>query len=94
MEKLAALYLAHLNPFTKAHQEIIFSLQKNYIVYVFPVRFLQNGKEMNTRSFPFSYEIRKLMIESVFPNEENVIVSPNYTFFAPFIKYLPPLFSP
>ena len=94
MEKLAALYLAHLNPFTKAHQEIIFSLQKNYIVYVFPVRFLKNGKEINTRSFPFPYEIRKLMIESVFPNEEKVIVSPNYTFFAPFIKYLPPLFSP
>lgn len=94
MEKLAALYLAHLNPFTNAHQEIIFSLLKNYIVYVFPVRFLKNGKEMNTRSFPFSYEIRKLMIESVFPNEENVIVSPNYTFFAPFIRYLPPVFSP
>ena len=55
MEKLAALYLAHLNPYTKAHQEIIFNLLKNYIVYVFPVRFLKNGKEMNTRSFPFSY---------------------------------------
>ncbi len=94
MEKLAALYLAHLNPFTKAHKEIISSLQRNYMVYVFPVRFLHNGKEMNTRSFPFSYEIRKSMIESVFPDEKNVIVSPNYTFFAPFIKYLPPLFSP
>ena len=94
MEKLAALYLAHLNPFTKAHQEIIFSLQKKYVVYVFPVRFLKNGKEMNTRSFPFPYDIRKLMIESVFPDEEKVIVSPNYTFFAPFIKYFPPLFSP
>ena len=94
MKKIAALYLAHLNPFTKAHQEIISSLQKNYRVYVFPVRFLQNGKEMNTRSFPFPYEIRKLMIESVFPNDENVIVSPNYTFFAPFIRYCPPVFSP
>ncbi len=94
MEKLAALYLAHLNPFTKAHQEIIFGLQKKYVVYVFPVRFLKNGKEMNTRSFPFPYEIRKLMIKSVFPNEEKVIVSPNYTFFAPFIMYFPPLFSP
>ena len=94
MEKLAALYLAHLNPFTKAHQEIISSLQKKYTVYVYPVRFLKNGKELNTRSFPFPYEVRKLMIESVFPNEKNVIVSPNYTFFAPFIKYLPPIFSP
>jgi len=94
MEKIAALYLAHLNPFTKAHQEIIHSLQKNYRVYVFPVRFLQKGKEMNTRSFPFPYEVRKLMIESVFPDNENVIVSPNYAFFAPFIMYWPPVFSP
>jgi hypothetical protein len=94
MEKIAALYLAHLNPFTKAHQEIINKLQKNYTVYVFPVRFLKNGKEINTRSFPFTYDIRKSMIRSVFPNESKVIVSPNYTFFSPFLKYLPPLFSP
>jgi hypothetical protein len=94
MEKIAALYLAHLNPFTKAHEEIITSLQKNYIVYVFPVRFIKNGIEINTRSFPFTYEIRKSMIRSVFSNEGKVIVSPNYTFFSPFIKYLPPLFSP
>lgn len=94
MEKIAALYLAHLNPFTKAHEEIITSLQKNYTVYVFPVRFIKNGIEINTRSFPFTYEIRKSMIRSVFPNEGKVIVSPNYTFFSPFIRYLPPLFSP
>jgi hypothetical protein len=94
MEKIAALYLAHLNPFTKAHQEIITNLQKNYMVYVFPVRFIKNGKEINTRSFPFTYDIRKSMIRSVFPNERKVIVSPNYTFFSPFLKYLPPLFSP
>ena len=94
MEKIAALYLAHLNPFTKAHQEIINKLQKNYTVYVFPVRFMKKGKEINTRSFPFTYDIRKSMIRSVFPNESKVIVSPNYTFFSPFLKYLPPLFSP
>jgi len=94
MEKIAALYLAHLNPFTKAHQEIINKLQKNYIVYVFPVRFIKHGKEINTRSFPFTYDIRNSMIRSVFPNENKVIVSPNYTFFSPFLKYLPPLFSP
>jgi hypothetical protein len=94
MEKIAALYLAHLNPFTKAHQEIIHKLQRNYTVYVFPVRFLKNGKEINTRSFPFTYDIRKSMIRSVFPNESKVIISPNYTFFAPFLKYIPPLFSP
>lgn len=94
MEKIAALYLAHLNPFTKAHQEIINKLQKDYTVYVFPVRFIKKGKEINTRSFPFTYDIRKSMIRSVFPNESKVIVSPNYTFFSPFLKYLPPLFSP
>jgi hypothetical protein len=94
MEKIAALYLAHLNPLTKAHQEIINKLQKNYTVYVFPVRFIKKGKEINTRSFPFTYEIRKSMIRSVFPNESKVIVSPNYTFFSPFLKYLPPLLSP
>ena len=94
MKKIAALYLAHLNPFTKAHQEIINKLHKNYTVYVFPVRFIKNGKEINTRSFPFTYDIRKSMIRSVFPNESKVIVSPNYTFFSPFLKYLPPLFSP
>jgi hypothetical protein len=94
MEKIAALYLAHLNPFTKAHQEIINRLKKRYTVYVFPVRFIKNGKEINTRSFPFTYDIRKLMIKSVFPDDSQVIVSPNYTFFSPFLKYLPPLFSP
>lgn len=94
MEKIAALYLAHLNPFTKAHQEIINKLEKNYTVYVFPVRFIKNGQEINTRSFPFTYDIRESMIRSVFPNERKVIVSPNYTFFSPFLKYIPPLFSP
>ena len=44
MEKLAALYLAHLNPFTKAHQEIIFGLQKKYVVYVFPVTIFEKRK--------------------------------------------------
>ena len=94
MEKIAALYLAHLNPFTKAHQEIINRLQKEYIVYVFPVKFLINGNEINTRSFPFTYDIRRAMIRSVFPNETKVIISPNYAFFSPFLKYLPPLLSP
>jgi hypothetical protein len=94
MERIAALYLAHLNPFTKAHQEIINRLQKDYTVYVFPVKFLKNGNEINTRSFPFTYDIRRAMIRSVFPNETKVVISPNYAFFSPFLKYLPPLFSP
>jgi hypothetical protein len=94
MERIAALYLAHLNPFTKAHQEIITRLQKDYTVYIFPVKFLINGNEINTRSFPFTYDIRRAMIRSVFPNETKVVISPNYAFFSPFLKYLPPLFSP
>lgn len=94
MDKIAALYLAHLNPFTKAHEEIINNLKKKYVVYIFPVRFLLDGKEINTKSFPFSYDLRKLMIREVFPDDDNIIVSPNYTFYSPFIRYIPPLFSP
>jgi hypothetical protein len=94
MDKIAALYLAHLNPFTKAHEEIINTLKKKYVVYIFPVRFLLNGREINTKSFPFPYELRKLMIREVFPDEANIVVSPNYTFYSPFIRYIPPLFSP
>jgi hypothetical protein len=88
----AAIYLAHLNPMTKAHEAIISSLQKeDYQVYVFPVRFLKEGREVNTRSFPFSYELRKAMVESVFGDETRVL--PDYAFHSPFAKYLPPLLS-
>jgi hypothetical protein len=86
----AALYLAHLNPMTKAHESIIARLQRDYAVHVFPVRFVKDGKEINTKSFPFSYEIRKEMVESIF---DGVKVLPEYTFFAPFSKYMPPLLS-
>jgi nicotinamide mononucleotide adenylyltransferase len=89
--KAAALYLAHLNPMTKAHESIISSLLSDYRVYVFPVRFLKGGQEVNTKSFPFSFEQRKQMVESVFGN--SVTVLPDYTFYAPFSKYLPPLLS-
>ena len=57
-----------------------------------PVRFLVQEKEINSKSFPFSFEIRKKMIESVFGN--SVKISSNYTFHAPFKKYFPPLISP
>lgn len=87
----AAIYLAHLNPVTKAHEEIISNLLRDYKVYVFPVRFVQDGKEVNTKSFPFSFEIRKQMVESVFG--DRVAVLPDYTFYAPFSKYMPPLLS-
>ena len=94
MKRLAVIYLAHLNPMTDAHKNIISLLEKNYNVYVFPMRFLKDGKEINTRSFPFSYEIRKSMVDSVFRDNARVITLPDYTFFSPFIKYLPPLISP
>ena len=87
----AAIYLAHLNPMTKAHESIISTLKRNYRVYVFPVRFIKDGREVNTKSFPFSYELRKSMVESVFG--DSVSVLPDYTFYAPFSKYLPPLLS-
>ena len=91
----AAVYLGHLNPLTTAHEDIISSLLRDCKnVYVFPVRFLNKNTEINTRSFPFPYHVRKAMIESVFSNSSRVIVLPDYVFYSPFIKYVPPLISP
>jgi len=87
-----AVYLAHLNPMTNAHVEIIEEQKKENKVVVMPVRFLNEKKEINSKSFPFNFETRKKMIESVFG--DSVTVSSNYTFFAPFKKYFPPLISP
>lgn len=87
-----AIYLAHLNPLTSAHVEIINDLKKQAdIIKVMPVIFLKDGSEVNSRSFPFTFEIRKEMLESVFG--DSIIVSRNYTFHAPFSKYFPPFFS-
>src|ERR687894_1859685 len=88
----AIIYLAHLNPMTNAHNSIILKLKKDYRVYVFPVRFIKDGQEVNTKSLPFSYPLRKQMIESVFG--DSVVVLPDYTFYAPYSKYMPPLLSP
>jgi len=77
---------------TNAHVEIIEEQKKENKVIVMPVRFLNGEKEINSKSFPFSFETRKKMIESVFG--DSVTVSSNYTFFAPFKKYFPPLISP
>jgi len=87
-----AIYLAHLNPVTNAHVEIIDELKQGNKVVVMPVRFLKEKQEINTKSFPFNFEIRKKMIESVFG--DSVSVSSNYSFHAPFKKYFPPLISP
>jgi hypothetical protein len=91
----AALFLAHLNPVTNSHIRIISHLRSLYeTVYVFPVRFLEREREVNTRSFPFSYDTRKAMIESVLGSNSGVVVLPEYVFSAPYVKYLPPLLSP
>ena len=81
-----------MNPVTNAHVEIIDELKQENKVVVMPVRFLKEKQEINTKSFPFNFEIRKKMIESVFG--DTVSVSSNYSFHAPFKKYFPPLISP
>ncbi|SVB00348.1 uncharacterized protein METZ01_LOCUS153202 [marine metagenome] len=86
-----AIYLAHLNPVTNSHIEIIEELKKDNKVVVMPVRFLKQENEVNSRSFPFNFETRKKMLESVFGN--SITVSLNYSFQAPFKKYFPPLIS-
>ena len=87
-----AIYLAHLNPVTKAHVEIINELKNENEVRVLPVIFMKDDKEINSRSFPFSYDLRKKMLNAVFGN--SITVLPNYTFYAPFLKYMPPMLSP
>ena len=86
-----AIYLAHLNPLTNAHVEIINDLLNTDQEVVMPVRFLKDDTEINSKSFPFTFEIRKEMLESVFG--DSVKISSNYTFHAPFKKYFPPLIS-
>ncbi|HUU48660.1 MAG TPA: hypothetical protein VMW55_07760 [Nitrosopumilaceae archaeon] len=86
------LYLAHLNPLTHAHIEIINQLKEDgETVKVMPVIFKLGEKEVTSKSFPFNFEVRKKMIESVFG--DSVLITDDYTFEAPFKKYLPPLLS-
>ena len=80
-----------MNPVTNSHIEIIEELKKDNKVVVMPVRFLKQENEVNSRSFPFNFETRKKMLESVFGN--SITVSLNYSFQAPFKKYFPPLIS-
>ena len=85
-----ALYLAHLNPVTNAHVEIIKELKKEAdIVKVMPVIFRYDDREVNSKSFPFNFEIRKKMLESIFG--DSIKITDDYAFVAPFKKYLPPL---
>ena len=85
-----ALYLAHLNPVTNAHVEIIKELKKEAdIVKVMPVIFKYDDREVNSKSFPFNFETRKKMLESIFGY--SIKITDDYAFLAPFKKYLPPL---
>ena len=87
---ITALYLAHLNPVTNAHIEIIKELKKDAdVVKVMPVIFRSNEKEVNSKSFPFNFETRKKMLESIFG--DSIKITDDYAFLAPFKKYLPPL---
>lgn len=90
---ITALYLAHLNPVTNAHVEIINELKnKADVVKVMPVIFKSGEKEINSKSFPFNFQIRKKMLTSIFG--DSILITEDYTFFAPFKKYMPPLLSP
>jgi len=87
---ITALYLAHLNPVTNAHVEIISELKKESdIVKVMPVVFKDDDREINSKSFPFNFETRKKMLISVFG--DSIQITDDYAFFSPFKKYLPPL---
>jgi len=87
---ITALYLAHLNPVTNAHVEIISELKKEAdIVKVMPVVFKDDDREINSKSFPFNFETRKKMLISVFG--DSIQITDDYAFFSPFKKYLPPL---
>lgn len=93
-KKIAAIFLAHINPLTVSHESIIRNLLQNYSVYIYPVRFLKDGIEVNTRSFPFPYEIRKQMILESFNYHKNIHVLGDYAFLSPYIQYFPPFVSP
>lgn len=93
MSLTTGLYLAHLNPLTNAHMEIISELrEESQKVKVMPVVFRDGDREINSRSFPFTFEQRKEMLRSEFGDD--ITVTDDYTFFAPFKRYMPPLLAP
>jgi len=83
---VSIMWLAHINPVTKAHEEIIQEKMQEGDVYVFPVIFRKkDGKEVNTKSLPFSFEVRKEMLRSIF--QDNIHIFDAYTFHEPFKAY-------
>ncbi len=82
-----------MNPVTKAHVEIITELKAEADrVKIMPVTFRDGTNEINSKSFPFTFGQRREMISAVF--DDGVEVTDDYTFFAPFRKYIPPLLAP
>ena len=80
------MWLAHVNPPTKAHEEIIRERMQEGEVYVLPVIFRNNeGKEVSTRSLPFSFDVRREMLQSIFNDKIHVLDA--YTFHAPYKEY-------
>lgn len=85
--------LAHLNPITDSHVRIIDDLiEYSGEVYVLPVIFKKDGKEVTTKFSPFTYEERHKMLTYIFGKK--IKIASSYTFESPFIKYLPPILSP
>ena len=90
---VTALYLAHLNPVTNAHAQIIRDLVGQADrVKVMPVVFRDGDTELNSRSFPFRYEVRERMVRAAV-DDSRVTVSDDYLFVTPFKKYMPPFLS-
>ena len=89
---VTALYLAHLNPVTNAHVEIIRDLAgRADRVKVMPVVFMDGETELNSRSFPFSFGTRKRMLRATLG--DGIEVTDDYAFVSPFKRYMPPLLS-
>jgi hypothetical protein len=83
---LSIIWLAHVNPVTKAHEEIIHEKMREGYLYVFPVIFRKkDGREVNTRSFPFTFEVRNEMLQSVFDKKIHVLDA--YAFEEPYKEY-------
>jgi hypothetical protein len=81
------MWLAHVNPVTKAHEEIIREKMQEGDVYVLPVIFRKkDGTEVNTKSLPFSYEVRSVMLQSIFQDQIRILDA--YTFHQPYKAYL------
>ncbi len=89
---VTALYLAHLNPVTNAHVEIIRDLaERADRIKVMPVVFRDGRTELNSRSFPFSFEARSRMLRAALG--ELAEITDDYLFVSPFKRYMPPLLS-